>query len=107
MLPSRLYGLPEIRTRYFARLRELLDTVWDESAIIAEIDRFAAVLSPHANETWVENLRTYVRGRRGMIEAELAMGEPVWDFPLSFPDDQCFTTQPEMHASFSTTWGAC
>ena len=105
MLPSRLYGLPEIRTRYFARLRELLDTVWDEEAIIAEIDRFAAVLSPHANETWVENLRTYVGGRRGMIEAELAIGEPVWDFPLSFPDDQCFTTQPEMHATFSTTWG--
>ena len=105
MLPYRLYGLPEIRTRYFARLRELLDTVWDEEAIIAEIDRFAAVLSPHANETWVENLRTYVRGRRRAIEAELAVGEPVWDFPLSFPDDQCFTTHPEMHASFSTTWG--
>ena len=104
MLPYRLYGLAEIRTRYFARLEELLDTVWDEDAIIADIDRFAAVLSPHADETAMERARTYVRGRRQVIEAELAMGEPVWDFPLN-PDERCFTTQPELHASFSTTFG--
>ena len=104
MLPFRLYGLAEIRTRYFARLMELLDTVWDEDAIIAEIDRYAVVLSPYADETALENTRTYVRERRQTIEAELAMGEPVWDFPLS-PEALCFTTQPEMHATFSTTFG--
>ena len=104
MLPNRLYGLPEIRTRYFTRLRELLDTVWDEDALIGEIDRYAAVLSPHADETWLENLRTYVRERRGTIEAELAIGEPVWDFPLN-PDERCLATHPELHVSFSTTWG--
>ena len=104
MLPFRLYGLPEIRTRYFARLRELLDTVWDEEAIIAEIDRYATVLSPYAAETGLEAARRYVRERRGVIEAELALGEPVWDFPLR-PEAICFTTQPEMYASFSTTFG--
>ena len=104
MLPNRLYGLAEIRTRYFARLRELLDTVWDEEALIAEIDRYAEVLAPHADETALETARTYVRERRGAIEAELAQGEPVWDFPLN-PDERCFTTQPEVHATFSTTWG--
>ncbi len=104
MLPNRLYGLAEIRTRYFARLQELLDTVWDESALIAEIDRYASVLAPYADETALETARTYIRDRRGVIEAELAMGEPVWDFPLN-PDERCFTTQPEVHATFSTTWG--
>ncbi len=105
MLPYRLYGLAEIRTRYFARLRELLDTVWDESALIAEIDRWAAVLAPHADETMLETARTYVRERRGVIEAELAEGEPVWDLPLGFSEERCFKTQPEMNATFSTTWG--
>ncbi len=104
MLPYRLYGLPEIRTRYFARLHELLDTIWDEDALVAEIDRFAAVLSPHSDETWLDNLRTYVRERRGALETELAMGEPVWDFPLN-PDQRCLTTQPDVHVSFSTTFG--
>jgi len=104
MLPYRLYGLPEIRTRYFARLMELLDTIWDEDAILDEIDRYAAVLAPHVDEAWLEILRTFVRERRGAIEAELAMGEPVWDLPLN-PDERCFTTQPEIHITFSTTFG--
>jgi spore coat protein CotH len=105
MLPYRLYGLPQIRTRYFERLRELLDTVWDEDAILAEIDRYAAVLSPHADETVLDAARTYVRERRGLIEAELSLGEPVWDFPLN-PAERCFEVQPEVRASFSTTWGS-
>jgi len=104
MLPYRLYGLPEIRTRYFERLRELLDTVWDESAILAEIDRYVSVLSPNVDENFLELLRTFVRDRRGLIEAELAMGEPVWDLPLN-PDERCLTTQPEIHLTFSTTFG--
>ncbi len=104
MLPYRLYGLPEIRARYFDRLRELLDTVWNEEALLAEIDSYAAVLSPNADEAWLEILRTFVRDRRGAIEAELAMGEPVWDLPLN-PDERCFTTQPEIHLTFSTTFG--
>jgi hypothetical protein len=45
-----------------------------------------------------------VRERRGVIEAELAMGEPVWDFPLN-PDERCLATHPDLHVSFSTTWG--
>ena len=105
ILPFRLYGLAEIRTRYFARLRELLDTVWDEEALIAEIDRYASVLSPYSDENALEAARTYVRGRRQAIEAELALGEPVWDFPLN-PEALCFNTEPEMHASFSTTFGS-
>ena len=104
MLPNRLYGLPEMRMRYLARLMELLDTVWDESAILAQIDRYASVLSPHADENWLETIRTFVLGRREAIEAELALGQPVWDFPLN-PDERCFTTQPEMHITFSTTFG--
>ena len=104
MLPFRLYGLAEIRTRYFARLRELLDTVWDEDALIADIDRFAAVFSTDADETALENARLYVRRRRQTLEAELALGEPVWDFPLN-PEAICFNTEPELHATFSTTFG--
>ena len=104
MLPYRLYGLAEIRKRYFARLEELLDTVWDEDAIIADIDRFAALLSPHADETEMENIRKFVRDRESAITKELALGEPVWDFPPR-PDERCFETQPELNASFSTTFG--
>jgi len=46
ILPYRLYQLPEGRMRYLAATRALLDEVWDESWILGEIDRMAALIGP-------------------------------------------------------------
>ena len=38
-IPARLFEIPEFRNRYHARVLQLLDELWDEDALGAEIDR--------------------------------------------------------------------
>lgn len=45
-LPSRLYSLPQGRKMYFEALRTLLTDVWNEGAILAEINRLETQLTP-------------------------------------------------------------
>ena len=104
MLANRLYGVRESRERYIARLRELLDTVWDEEAILAEVDRLEQLLGPHADAGKIDAFRTYVRERKQAIAAEINDGAPVWDFGLKSAD-VCWQTRGEVSASFSTSWG--
>jgi hypothetical protein len=40
-LPRRLSRIPSIRARFERRMTELLDTVWDEPALLQGIDRYA------------------------------------------------------------------
>lgn len=71
--PWRLYQLPDTRALYEAALRELLDTAWDEDALLAEIDRVAPLLP--AGDA-LDDVRAFVRGRRAAILAALD-AEPV------------------------------
>lgn len=110
MLPRRLYQLPETRDRYIARLRAVLDDVWDVDAMYAEIDRMeqlvrATVLVADRPQfaTAVNDVRAFVAGRRAAIEADLAGGPPVITAPLR--DPPCFEEIGMLNGSFSTTWG--
>lgn len=49
-LTRRLYAIPEVRQMYVARMRELLDTVWNEAALLAELDRIQALLAPYVED---------------------------------------------------------
>lgn len=75
-LAYRLYQLPEIQDRYFERLEELMNDVWNEEALDAEIQRMRALIEPAlggrrdgvlAN---IEELRAVVAERRGTLDAE-------------------------------------
>jgi len=105
-LTWRLYAAPPTRSMYLAALRDILDTVWDEDAIVAEIDRLQALLMPHAGDpAWVERLgdvRAFVRARAGVLRAELAAGDPVWPYAQ---DRSCLVSIGTLDATFSTTWG--
>jgi hypothetical protein len=46
-----LYAAPPTRAMYLQTLRATLDTVWDEDAIVGEIDRLQALLAPFADPT--------------------------------------------------------
>ncbi len=111
-LSKRLLDHPEGRARYFARLSELLDTIWDEAALGAELDRLHALIAPHAGHPhgageWdlaaaFAELRGFISARRGQIEAELAAGDPASD-PLL--DTVCWPVVGAFEGSFSTTLG--
>jgi hypothetical protein len=105
----RLYDAAPTRALYLAALRDVLATVWDEAAIVAEVDRLQALLAPVVDPTgaadYAERLdatRAFVRGRAAVLEAELARGEPVWPYAS---DQSCLIRIGTIDATFSTTWG--
>lgn len=109
-LPRRLYQLPETRDRYIARLRAVMDDVWDVTAMTAEIDRMEQLVRPvvlvadrDEFATAVNDVRAFVSGRRAAIDADLAGGPPVITEPLR--DPPCFEVIGNLNGSFSTTWG--
>ncbi len=108
-LPRRLYLYPAAQARYLDRLDALLDTVWDEPVILAEIDRMAALIGPHLKpgigdgfREDVAAVRSFVRTRRATIESELRAGPPTWDYPESGPP--CRRTVGHFHATFAVHW---
>lgn len=108
-LPWRLYDLPATRARYLNTLRDLLATVWDEDAIIAEINRMQALIEPVADPTNdgklaanIQTVRDFVRTRRAVLEAELNAGEPVW--PYASGGASCLISVGTLAATFNTTW---
>jgi hypothetical protein len=109
-LPWRLYQLPVGRDRYVARLRALLDEVWDEQALEAEIDRMQALIEPVVDPGGdgglaanLAEVRGFVRGRRAAILGELDAGPPEWDTPL--PEPPCFEVIGEVSGTLQTSWG--
>lgn len=111
ILARRLYLLPETRARYLDRLRELLDAVWDEAAIQAEVDRMEALIAPFVDAdpsadpdafaAAVDDVRAFVARRRGDVDAVLD-APPAWDRPLR--ESFCFVDLGPIAGTFSTTY---
>ncbi len=84
-LARRLYMLPSTRARFLAALEEILDTIWDEEALITEIDRMEALIAPFVEDdpfntgknTPEEYIRDFILGKRDEIQAVLD-NPPVW-----------------------------
>ncbi|MGB0591784.1 MAG: CotH kinase family protein [Myxococcota bacterium] len=107
-LANRLYADPEWRQAFSDRLVSLLDTVWDEEAMLAEVDRMAAIVQAHAlaevtdvaaQDT--ERVRAHITNQREAVMATLGVD---WPWPLR-PSEICWGTTGTVHATFSTTWG--
>lgn len=108
-LPWRLYDVPETRDLYLARVRELLGTVWDEDAILDEIDRMQDLIAPIADPTGsgelaaaIDRTRDFVRGRAAVLLEELDAGTPEWPFPAGA--ESCRIHVGTVTASFDTPW---
>jgi spore coat protein H len=106
-LPARLYGIPAMRQRYHDTLRGLLADHWDEAALLAEVDRIAALVGNAASPTALETMRSFVRGRRAAIVAELDAAEaPTWPVP----ERAAASCHPELNTAisgtFDTAWGS-
>ncbi len=110
-LPRRLYLHDQGREAYVAALEGLLDQLWDEDAIGARIDAMEALVIPYADPSGsegvgsaVDDIRSFVDGRRASIEDELADGPPDWDQELR--TEPCLVEIGSFPVSFETTWGS-
>jgi len=109
ILTHRLWNLPETRDAFLARQRELLDEVWDEDALLDELDRMEELITPRADAYqgagWhadVDDVRDFVTGRRAALTAAIDAG-PVWDRPLDgYP---CLDIIAQIDATFTATYG--
>jgi hypothetical protein len=108
-ISHRLYHLDASRDAFVARLADLLDTVWDETALLAEVDRMEALVEPYVSRsvhaswsTAVDTIRTVIAGRRGAIEQELEDGPPDLNNPLR--DAACLSEIGSVSGTFASTW---
>ena len=112
-IPSRLYSDEEWRARYVARLKELLDTVWNEDELLASVDELAAIVQQHALPAQrpaaaadAERVRQFILKRRAEILDDLTPQPPEWPAP-----DQAATASDGLEAGtvevrFETSWGS-
>jgi hypothetical protein len=88
VLPRRLYLLPEGQALYHAKLQDVMATVWDEAAFIAEADRMQALIEPVAGPGIAgaaDAVRAFIAGRRDVVMAELEPAPPGCPYALREP----------------------
>lgn len=78
-LVRELYARPTIPALYQQRMQHLFDTAWNETALLAEIDRMETLIAPYAGNIGasVDAVRTFVSDRRTKFQTEWAGGPPV------------------------------
>ncbi len=81
-LPRRLARIPSMATRFEDELLRLLDERWLEDELMAQVDRYASLISQAqqadpADADVVEELRAFIRERPDQIRALLGPGLPV------------------------------
>ncbi|MFQ5352556.1 MAG: CotH kinase family protein, partial [Candidatus Binatia bacterium] len=105
ILARRLYLMPGGAESYTQRLEQLFDSVWDETAILAEIDRMEALLWPVTGDlsAFIDPVRNFVTGRRQHFAGDFASGAPLWEEPLD--ERPCLQDVGYFNAGFRTTWG--
>ena len=110
-IPNRLYNDGDWRTRYVARLTELLDTVWHEAELLAAVDEMAAIVQQHAlpeateaATADTERVRKFILKRRGEILADLTPEPPEWPEPEA--DIPLTAGSGTLEITFQTTWGS-
>ncbi|MFT3923924.1 MAG: CotH kinase family protein [Myxococcales bacterium] len=104
-LSGRIYATAEGRQRYRETLQELLDTVWDEDALLAEVDRYERFLGTAGIAKGFEQQREFIRARRGQIEPELAADAVALPYP-EFASLACHRDLvSDVRVEFSAPWG--
>jgi hypothetical protein len=102
-LASKLYEWPETKAAYLVRMQEVLDTVWQEDELLAEVARMAELLGT-ADEQGLSEIRDYITTRQAAIEEELGLGGGLWSAPAE--DGYCLQEVGSVSATFNTDWGS-
>ncbi len=110
-IPNRLYNHPDWRVAYVSRLKEILDTAWDEEKLLELVNEMVAIVQAHALPAEAaaaaedtERVRDFILKRRGEILADLTPEPPEW------PGSGNLTPEIEssgtLEVKFETTWGS-
>lgn len=106
----RLYAAPSTRSSYLAMVRKLLAEVWQEPALLAEIERMRVLIAPRLSgeklatfNAEVERTRRFVSQRKAKLLAELDAGDPVWPYPAN---SSCRPLVGTFDVSFATLWAS-
>ena len=109
-IPSRLYNNADWRLKYVVRLKELLDTAWDEAELLASVDQMAAIIQRHslseAKAAAAEDtgrVQKFILKRRGEILADITPEAPNWPEP---EEAAASGESGSLNLSFETTWGS-
>ena len=112
-IPNRLYNAPEWRAKYAERLKEILDTAWDEDALLANVDEMTAIVQEHAlpadrakaaEDT--ERVRKFILKRKGEILADLTPEPPDWPEPYDGAAAGPGGDFSGFEVHFETAWGS-
>jgi hypothetical protein len=104
-LANRLYGLPEGRAMYFDRLEELFNQLWDEEALLAEVDRIEALLGTDA--AVLQGQRDFITSHSTELQAALDDRENAgdWNRTSSAEELECRSELvTPVSGAFSTEW---
>jgi len=83
-LCQRLWELPEIRVRYRKEMQRLLSEVWNEDRMLSDMQQILSLIQPdstvsaRAASRNVDSIRTFIKARRGEIQAELEVAAIDW-----------------------------
>jgi spore coat protein CotH len=110
MLANRLYNSKGMPDRYRAAMEKLLDDIWNEKKLIAEVDRLEKFLTPHLGDSQqyasreMDNVRDFITSRREVVNKELV----AWPARLaSQPRKPMYTVSVgSMNGSFQTSWAS-
>jgi len=108
LLVTRLWNHPEGRSRYLAESQRLLDEVWDEDWLQAEVDRMEDLIAPHLLDASVttasiDGVRAFIDARRASVQSSID-GPP--EHPFEDKPKFCFEPIGSLQASFATVWGS-
>ncbi len=134
LIAHKLYQLESGRQRYAQTMMDMLNTHWNEEALLAEIDKSAALVTPHlilaqqypewenekaqrrrkpksfSYKDALEETRQFVQQRRADIVNEISNGMPVWrkrpEPPFSLSDEGEFKFDVKAQLPEDTLWGA-
>ena len=111
-IAHRLYRDDAMRAAYVARLKQLLDAVWNEEELLDLADDMAAVVQQHGlvkrradAARDAERVRRFIRERRAVILADLDPEPAAWPWPLASADI-CWPERGAFDLRFETTWGS-
>jgi spore coat protein H len=102
-LANRLYNLPETREMYQARLDTLLTDLWDETALLAELDRIDQLTS--ADSAAIQNQKSFIEDRKQLILDDIAGGETDWPYPYKAGARVC-GAMTDISGDFSAVLGS-
>ncbi len=103
-IANRLYRLPEQRELYRKRLGELNDRLWNESALLAQVDQVVK-LAPKTSPDAVEKQRSLIRTHAALLRTALTEPAPEWIDDSTQPKSACYGQRSDVQGDFQTTWG--